>query len=33
MGGLRKEATMRLMWKDGLATVFVGAAVVLYLLS
>jgi hypothetical protein len=24
---------MRLTWKDGLATVFVGAAVLLYLLS
>lgn len=33
MGGEWKGATMSLTWKDGLATVFVGAAVVLFLLS
>ena len=32
MGGEQEEVNMSLTWKDGLATVFVGAAVVLYLL-
>jgi hypothetical protein len=33
MGGKQKEVNMSLSWKDGLATAFVGAAVVLYMLS